>query len=40
MGGVGVGERFRGVEVGASGVKVGASGVKECRVWERRARVT
>ena len=35
-----MGERFRGVEVGASGVKVGASGVKECRVWERRARVT
>lgn len=33
MGGVGVGERFRGVEAGASGVK-------ECRVWERRARVT
>ena len=30
-----MGERFRGVEAEA-----GASGVKECRVWERRARVT
>ena len=30
---MGVGERFRGVEGGASGGK-------ECRVWERRARVT